>query len=196
MDKTVLITRKRVRKLKNPVLLTGLPGIGLIGRTVVMYLIDNLKGEHIADMYSPHFPHEAIMGEDGRLYLLSNSFYRIKLKNRDIIGIVGDVQPATTVGQYEVAGKILDYAEKLGVKEIITIGGYSVGKIVKNGRIFGVANALFPIKSMKKLGVSFGEVGCCGRSRRYTALPCRVEEGSVCSSPWRNPWRLCRCHIR
>ena len=57
MDKTLIKEKGKVAKLKNPVMVTGLPGIGLIGQVAAKYLIKKLKGEKIAEIYSPHFPH-------------------------------------------------------------------------------------------------------------------------------------------
>ena len=43
-------------ELKNPILVEGLPGLGMVGRIAVRYLAKNLGAERLALMYSPHFP--------------------------------------------------------------------------------------------------------------------------------------------
>ena len=43
-------------ELKNPILIEGLPGLGLVGRIATRYLIKQLKAERSAYLYSPHFP--------------------------------------------------------------------------------------------------------------------------------------------
>ena len=60
MKDTTIIELGKI-KLKNGIMLTGLPGIGLIGRVVGRYLVEELKAKKVADMYSPHFPHQVIM---------------------------------------------------------------------------------------------------------------------------------------
>jgi len=156
MDKTIIKEIKKV-KLKNPVMVTGLPGIGLVGQVAAKYIIKKLKGEKIAEIYSPHFPHQVLMGKTGGLRLLKNTIYRIKGKKGDILMVVGDVQAVSSVGQYEVADKYLDYAEKHKVKLIITIGGYSTGKVEKERRVFGAANNKRLKRDYEKKGVVFGE---------------------------------------
>ena len=170
MKETVIIMKEKV-KPKNPVLIIGLPGIGLIGRVVARYLAEELKGIRIADLYSPHFPHQVFMTKKGGMRLIKNKFYYIKGKERDIVLLSGDVQAISSVGQYEVSSVILDFCEKLSIREIISVGGYSTGKIQENRRIFGVATSEVLKDKFKKLDVLFGEakgsiVGAAG------LLPC------------------------
>ena len=47
---------KRVR-LRKPVLIEGLPGLAMVGRLAVGYLIEALGAEKFAELYSPHFPY-------------------------------------------------------------------------------------------------------------------------------------------
>jgi hypothetical protein len=46
-----------------------------------------------------------------------------------------NIQAVTSEAQYEVTGKMLDYAEKKGVKFIITLGGYGTGRMVEEQTI-------------------------------------------------------------
>jgi proteasome assembly chaperone (PAC2) family protein len=43
-------------QLKNPILIEGLPGLGLVGKIAIRYLIKQLKAQRFAYLYSPHFP--------------------------------------------------------------------------------------------------------------------------------------------
>jgi len=157
MNETTIMEKVKVKKLKKAVLLTGLPGIGLIGQVVGRYLVDELKAKKIATLISPHFPHQVFMTKKGSLRLIRNSFYLYEGKTRDVVILVGDIQALSSVGQYEVAGKILDYCQKLGINEILTVGGYSTGKISEERRIFGVATSDELRERLKKNSVIFGE---------------------------------------
>lgn len=156
MKETTIIEKEKI-KLKNGVLITGLPGIGFVGRVVGKYLVEELKAKKVAELYSPHFPHQVFMTKKGGIRLIKNTFYQVKGKRRDILLLVGDVQALTTVGQYEVADKVIDYAEKSGVTLIITVGGYSTGKVNEKRQIFGAANAKEMLKEFGKFGVVFGQ---------------------------------------
>jgi len=109
----------------NPVLIEGLPGLGLVGKIALRYLIKQLKAKKIAYLYSPHFPYFVLVNKKGNVRLLRGVFYYYQNpKGNDIILFTGDSQSQTIEGQYEIADRMLDFSEKHGVKSIATIGGY------------------------------------------------------------------------
>jgi len=157
MEETFIMEKAQLKKLKDGVLLTGLPGIGLIGQVVARYLVQEMKATKVASVFSPHFPHQVFMTKKGGMRLIKNSIYHFKAKNRDVLILLGDVQAMSSVGQYEVAGRILDYCQKAGVTEVLTVGGYSTGKIAEERRVFGVTTSDSLRETFKKQGVIFGE---------------------------------------
>lgn len=157
MKDTIIVDKVKIKPSKDGVLVVGLPGIGLIGRVVGRYLAEELKAKKVADLFSPHFPHQVFMTKKGGMRLINNRIYLIRVKKRDIYLLTGDIQAMSTVGQYEVAERIISYAKKLGVSLIITVGGYSTGKVNEERRIFGVTTSKGLLAKFKKLGVQFGE---------------------------------------
>jgi len=125
MEKTI-IKEKVKPELKNPILVEGLPGLGMVGRIATRYLITQLKAKKLAELYSPHFPYYVLVNKKGNVRLLRGEFYFWKNDSgkNDLILLTGDHQAQTIEGQYEVASCILDFAEKYGVKMAVTIGGY------------------------------------------------------------------------
>lgn len=109
----------------NPVLIEGLPGLGLVGKIALRYLIKQLKPIKFAYLYSPHFPYFVLVNKKGNVRLLRGAFYYHKNPDgNDLILFTGDSQSQTIEGQYEIANRMLDFSEKYGVKTIATIGGY------------------------------------------------------------------------
>ena len=144
--------------LKNPVIVEGLPGIGLIGKLAADHLISELHAEKFAELYSPHFIHQAVVEPDSTIRPMRNEFYYWKGKNLQLIILVGDTQPQPTdsYGHYEVVGAILDYVEKFGVKTIFTLGGSSTGgQEVKTPRVFGAATDGELVKKYQNEGITF-----------------------------------------
>jgi len=125
MEKTTI---KEVTKieLKNPVLVEGLPGLGMVGRIAIRYLAKQLKAKKLANLYSPHFPYYVLVNKKGSVRLLRGEFYFWKNEagENDFIIFTGDSQAQTIEGQYDVASCILDFAERNNVKVVVTIGGY------------------------------------------------------------------------
>ena len=125
MKKTTIEELKKV-ELKNPILIAGLPGLGMVGSIATKYLVKQLKAEKLGTMYSPHFPYHVIVNKKGGVRLLRGEFFIWKNEagKNDVIFLTGDSQAQTIEGQFEVANAILDFAEEKNVKTVITIGGY------------------------------------------------------------------------
>jgi uncharacterized protein (TIGR00162 family) len=113
-------------ELINPILIEGLPGLGLVGKIAIRHLIKQLKAKKFAYLYSPHFPYFVLVNKKGNVRLLRGAFYYVKdpAKQHDVILFTGDSQSQTIEGQYDIAEKMLAFAKKHNVGTIITIGGY------------------------------------------------------------------------
>jgi len=124
--KETYIREKTKVELRNPILIEGLPGLGMVGRIATRYLAKRLKAKKLAELYSPHFPYYVLVNKKGSVRLLHGDFFFWKDKAGDgnIIFLTGDRQAQTIEGQYDIAGAILDFAEKYNVRLIVTIGGY------------------------------------------------------------------------
>ena len=113
-------------ELNNPILIEGLPGLGLVGKIAIRYLIKKLSAKKFAYLYSPHFPYFVLVNKKGSVRLLRGAFYFWKNEkgSKDLIFFTGDSQSQTIEGQYEIADRMLNFAQKHHVKTIVTIGGY------------------------------------------------------------------------
>ena len=145
-------------KLKNPILIEGLPGIGNVGKLAVEHLIDSTKATKFAELYSKDFPPQVFINTDGTIELVNNEFYYWKAKNkkqRDLILLTGDYQGLSSQGQYELVEKILDIIEEFGVKEMFTLGGYGLGHEIRDPKVLCATTEKNLVKTMKKYGAIF-----------------------------------------
>ncbi len=160
MKDTKIVIKKQI-KLKDPVLVVGLPGIGSVGKLVAEHLKREFKAEKIAVMYSPHFPHQVVMLKNGGVRLVGNRFYLIRKKGvkNDIVLLTGETQAVTTEGQYEVNGAIVDFFKnKLGGKFIYTLGGYNLGRnVTDKPRVFGNVSGKDVMRRFKNGDIVFGK---------------------------------------
>lgn len=145
-------------KLKNPVMIIGLPGIGLVSKLAVDHLVKSLGAKKFAKLHSPHFPNQVLALKNGRLRPFSVRFYHKKLKKRDVVFVRGDLQPLTVEGQYEVTGKMLSYFRELGGKDVIAMAGYAVNKKEKAPKIYVSATHKQLFQEFLKLGCKKNEV--------------------------------------
>lgn len=145
-------------KLKNPVLVEGLPGMGNVGKVTADYLADALDAVPFAELYSDNYPYHVFVNEDDSVDLPRNIFYYWKAKKKgqnDLIILTGDVQSMNPQGHYEIVNEVLDFAEKFGVKQVITIGGFAVNRIPKSPRVIGAVTEGKLKKNFQKMGVNF-----------------------------------------
>ncbi|MDR2708054.1 MAG: PAC2 family protein [Nitrososphaerota archaeon] len=145
----------------NPVLIEGLPGLGLVGKIAMRYLIKQLKAQKIAYLYSPHFPYFVLVNKKGNVRLLRGAFYywkNPKTDSNDLILFTGDSQSQTIEGQYEIASCMLDYAEKNHVHTIATIGGYRM-ETKDKPKVFVAATSTEVIDKSVKAGASLSVSG-------------------------------------
>jgi len=157
-----MVTTMRIiknKKLKNPILFTGLPGIGLVGKLVVDYLLKELKAERIAEVYSDAFP-PAVHTHNSLVELIKDDFFYVKFKNRDYLFLAGPVQPALDMRyskseeHYEFSQQLVSFAEQFGVKQIFTLAGINIGeaRLTREPRVIVCANSKTLVDSFVKSG--------------------------------------------
>ncbi|HLD63244.1 MAG TPA: PAC2 family protein [Candidatus Norongarragalinales archaeon] len=145
----------RVKKkpaLKKPVLIVGLPGVGLVSKLAVDHLVKEFKAEKIATLYSPHFPNQVLAMKSGRLRSFTIGFYVKKFKSRDVLFVRGDLQPLTVEGQFEVSAKILEFARQAGCVEAIAMAGYATPEKKAKPAIYCACTDKKLFKQMTSLG--------------------------------------------
>lgn len=145
-------------KLKNPIFVEGLPGVGNVGRIAAGYLAEELKAKKFADLLSSHFMPFVLLHESSAVHVLKNEFYYWKAQKkdqRDLIILIGDSQSIDPEGHYEVIERVLEYVKKFGVKELFTLAGLSVGEEIKTPKVVGAVSDPELVKKYQKHGIDF-----------------------------------------
>ena len=153
----------KLPKLKKPVFIEGLPGIGNVGKVAVDFLIDELKATKLYEITSYTFPHSVFVNEDNLVELpIVEIFYKKLHGQRDLLLLGGDVQPIDEISSYEFSEKVLDIVEKLDGSEVITLGGIGLADIPKKPKVYCTGNSKKIIQRYKSSMVSnqlYGIVG-------------------------------------
>ena len=145
-------------KLKNPIFIEGLPGIGNVGKLAAEHIIESINAKKFAEIHCKDFPPQVFINTDGTIKLVNNEFFYWKAKKRDqhdLILLTGDYQGLSSQGQYELIEKILDVVQELGVKEIYTLGGYGLGYEIETPKVLCATTDKHLVKKMKKYGAIF-----------------------------------------
>ncbi|MCS7110149.1 MAG: PAC2 family protein [Candidatus Caldarchaeum sp.] len=128
------VDRNENLKVSNGVLVEGLPGIGLVAKVAVAYLLRNMEVRKIVRFFSPFYPAIGYISE-GKLVF---SFADIYLANHTppLLILYGNAQPSTSYGQYDLCQKIIDVSKKIGASTVLTIGGYGKESVSERRTIY------------------------------------------------------------
>ena len=156
--------------LRRPVLIHGLPGLGYVGKIAADYLIEELRPEPLAELYSAYlFLSDGSAGVsinlDGTFDLPKLEFYAYGEGKTHFIVVTGDVQPLT-LGQYEVINAVLDFAQSYGCPYVVALGGFQTRLESEIGKVYGVASNRKLVEKLVNLGVQITRsgaiTGACG----------------------------------
>ena len=150
--KDVEIIQKTKRKLKNPILICGLPDSGFVGKIASYHFAKGIGAEKFADVYSSHLPAQTIVNEDGTIEPLKFEFYYKKGKN-DVLIFTGDIQSDTPEGQYNVSRDLLKFVKALGCKTVYAIGGLITNDLSIPPKIYGASISKALLNDLHELGI-------------------------------------------
>ena len=128
---TKILVIKKVA-LRDAVLVVGLPGIGLVGKIAVDYLLKQFKAEKVAEVLSDSFP-PSVHTKDSKVFLIKDEVFHLNFKGKDFVFLAGPVQPTLDfkVGSshehYEFAETLINWFKSIGVTEVVTLAGINVG---------------------------------------------------------------------
>ncbi len=165
-DWEIVKTGKEV-KLKNPVFIEGLPGIGNVGKIAVDFLIEELKAKKLFSFFSYKFPHSVFVNEDNMVEMPKIEVYYKKFKNkdkRDLLLLTGDIQPIDEESCYSFCDEVLKLIKKFGGAEVVTTGGIGLQQVPEKPRVYCTGNDEELMQKYIKKGILverdiFGVVG-------------------------------------
>jgi uncharacterized protein len=117
---------------KNPTIICGFPGMGLIGNIVAQHLIDQFKMQQKGVVESRLFPPVAIVYGG----LVKSPVRIYESAEKEIIVIFSDI-PIDPIISGEVGRNLIEWARSLNPKEIIAIAGLAT--MGEERKVFGAA---------------------------------------------------------
>ena len=140
------------------VLMQGVPGLGLVGKIAVQYLIDHLDVELAARIYSDYLQLPAglpgVEVSGGTIHPPSYDLYLYNPPDLDksFLFLTSEVQPVPS-GQYAVGEAVLDVMSALGKPlYVFTFGGYVPGDSAVVG-VFASSNDEALLRALESYGV-------------------------------------------
>ena len=139
-------------KLKNPVIIEGFPGIGMVGTISASYLAEKLDMKLIAYISSSHFPpiaaiHNYRPVSPARIYASE--------KHNVIVLFSEFIIPAEIV--YSLSRKLLKYAQDRKARAIYSLAGMASPQ--PTDKIFGIASTKKMADSLRAQGIELVKEG-------------------------------------
>jgi uncharacterized protein len=136
---------KLSKKPKNPIVIEGFPGFGLIGTIATEFLMSHLECEQIGKYYFEDMP-PTVAIHNGKVIDPVGIYYNKKYNIVIIHAISG-----TPNIEFAAAKVVMDVCEQLQPKELIDVEG--VGSPDEGERVFYYSNSKDSIKKFKAIGV-------------------------------------------
>ena len=156
--KEVIIKLVKEIDMKDVTLIEGLPGVGNVGKLALDHMINVLKPEHFANIYSKHLPPQVLLDDEGIASLVAQKLYHYKKEDEHFVFLAGEYQGASAEGQYELAYELLRFlSDNYGLKRIYTLGGYGLGKMLEEPRVLGAATSKEIADLFRENGVVFSK---------------------------------------
>ena len=134
------------KKPKNPIIIEGFPGFGLVGTIASEFLIDHLKTEQIGKLWMHELPAMVAIHE-GQVVEPIGVFYNKKYNIIIVHGIIG-VQGLES----KITDAIIDMAKTLKAKEIISLEGIGSSTPSEQTNVFFYTSDQKRANSLKKTG--------------------------------------------
>lgn len=119
-------------KSKNPLVIQGFPGIGLVGNITCQHIIEELGMKYMGSIDSRYFPPLAVLF-NGIVYMPVRIY---EAPDKEIIVIISDI-PIHPTASYDISKVLIDWMQTIGVSNIVSIAG--IATTTGERRVFGGA---------------------------------------------------------
>jgi uncharacterized protein len=140
-------------EIREPLVILGFSGAGLVGGIAVKHIIDKLELKKIAHIQSRYLP-PAVVFTDGKL----KHPFRIYSDDEGKLCAIICETPLRSEGSYPIALAILDWVEEMQGKELIVLKGIPKKGIPKKRKAYCAAEPE-KIKEFEKHGVEIVKTG-------------------------------------
>jgi len=182
MDKEIVqVILENEPSVKNPLLIEGFPGIGLVGNIASQYIVNELKMTYLGAMSSRYFPPLAVL--TGGVVNMPVRIYEDAAKG--LVILTADI-PVHPLASYEIGKEIVSFAESIGAREMVCLAGITVMGDLH--RVFGAVSRQDLLDKIKdkaevfEMGTITGITGSIMNECRIRNLPAICLLGETASA--------------
>lgn len=143
-------------EMDKPRMLVGLPGMGMVAKNTIDYLMDCLKPELLADIHVPHLSPSVACFDKGLVIPMDRDISPFKFyfsKGKNLILFSGEMQFGQAEKDNELAEKIVEAAKLCGVEMIYTVIATHIKKYVEEPEVSGVATSIELLSFLESKGI-------------------------------------------
>lgn len=129
-------------KSKNPLVIEGFPGIGLVGNITCQHIIEEMEMKYVGSIDSRYFPPLAVLF-NGIVYMPVRIYEAPK---KEIIVVISDI-PIHPTASYDLSKALVDWMVSIKSKNIISIAGIATTTGMR--RVFGGATSPEMLEKIK-----------------------------------------------
>ncbi len=130
-------------KSKNPIVIKGFPGIGLVGNIASQHLIEELDMTYMGAIDSRFFPPIAVLFNG--IINMPVRIYEIAEKN--IVVVISDI-PIHPTASYDISKALMAWTRSINAREVVSIAG--IATMTNERRVFGGATNTEMLERIKE----------------------------------------------
>jgi uncharacterized protein len=127
---------------KNPLVIQGFPGIGLVGNITCQHIIEELEMKYMGSIDSRYFPPLAVLF-NGIVYMPVRIYEAPK---KEIVVIISDI-PIHPTASYDISKVLIDWMQMINASNIVSIAG--IATTTGERRVFGGATSAELLEKIK-----------------------------------------------
>ena len=140
-DQFVKIINEPLRS-KNPLVIEGFPGIGLVGNITCQHIIEELGMKYMGSIDSKYFPPLAVLF-NGLVYMPVRIY---EAEEKEIVLVISDI-PIHPTASYDISKVLIDWMQTINAKTIVSIAG--IATTTGERRVFGGATSVELLEKIK-----------------------------------------------
>lgn len=145
-----------VESVRDPIVIAGLPGMGLTGKQAVDHLIEEFKAKKVGNIKAPFLSSPVITTNDGLVSDMLEelfTFYYSKIDGQSFIFFTGITQPPSPEWQHNLSRIVVDKLAEYGPQIIYTLAATPIYTYKWDVAVYGVATKMEILEDLKFYGV-------------------------------------------
>jgi len=129
-------------KSKNPLIIEGFPGIGLVGNITCQHIIEELGMKYVGSIDSKYFPPLAVLF-NGIVYMPVRIY---EAPEKEIVVVISDI-PIHPSASYDISKVLINWMQAINARNIVSIAG--IATTTGERRVFGGATSIELLDKIK-----------------------------------------------